>query len=111
MLVQIVTGQTYYIDPSYTDAITGKTHPETGEELIFGINAFAVLNDAIYLLQAGDSLYLNGFSGMSITVPETVNLHLTDSAVPLLEAGQAAANASYSGDIVTVISGSTFGSN
>ena len=110
MLVQIVTGQTYYIDPSYTDAITGKTHPETGEELIFGINAFAVLNDAIYLLQAGDSLYLNGFSGMSITVPETVNLHLTDSAVPLLETGQAAANASYSGDIVTVISGSTFGS-
>ena len=110
MLVQIVAGQTFYVDPSYTDAITGQTHSITGEELFFGVNAFALLSDALPVLQAGDSLYINGLSSESITVPETVSLYLTDSAAPLLRIGQDTAAASYSGDIVTVISGSMFGS-
>ena len=110
MLVQIVVGQTYYVDPLYTEAITGKTHPVTGEELIFGVNAFDVLSDADAVLQAGDSLYVNGLASDSITVTKTVSLYLTDSAAPLLKIGQTALFASYSGDIVTVISGSTFGS-
>ena len=110
MLVEIVTGQTYYVDPSYTDAITGKTHPVTGEELIFGINAFEAVGDANTVLQAGDSLYINGLASDSITVPKTVSLYLTNSASPLLKIGQDVSTASYSGDIVTTISGSTFGS-
>ena len=110
MLVEIVTGQTYYVDPFYTTAITGKTHPVTGEELIFGVNAFSILSDADAVLQAGDSLYINGLASDSITVPETVSLYLTNSTSPLLHIGQDKSSASYSGDIVTTISGSTFGS-
>ena len=110
MLVEIVTGQTYYVDPTYTESTTGKIHPVTGEELIFGINAFAVLIDATAVLQAGDSLYINGLASDSITVPETVSLTLTNSTSPLLQVGQDKSTASYSGDIVTTISGSTFGS-
>ncbi len=110
MLTQIVTGQTYYVDPSYTEATTGKTHPVTGEELIFGINAFEALADANTVLQAGDSLYINGLSSDSITVPKTVSVTITNSVSPLLKIGQDTSAASYSGDIVTIISGSTFGS-
>ena len=111
MLVQIEPVQPgLYVDPSYTEAITGTTHSITGEVLTFGVNAFALLSDVLPVLQAGDNLYINGFSSESITVPETVSLYLTDSAAPLLRIGQNTAAASYSGDIVTVISGSTFGS-
>ena len=68
MLVQIEPVQPgLYVDPSYTEAITGKTHPVTGEELIFGVNAFDVLSDADAVLQAGDSLYVNGRQGTTST--------------------------------------------
>ena len=110
MLEKTGAEQTFYIDPTYTEAITGQTHSVTGEELFFGVNAFDFLRDAVAVLQAGNSLFINGLSSDSITVPETVSLYLTDSAAPLLRIGQDSATASYSGDIVTVISGSTFGS-
>ena len=91
-----MSNQTFYVDPSYTAAITGKTHATTGEVLNYGVNAFAVLNEAVPALHSGDSLYINGLtSDISVAVP--VSLHLTDSTAPVLAVGPVAAETTASG--------------
>ena len=98
--------QTIYVDPSYTAAITGKTHATTGEVLNYGVNAFAVLNEAVPALHSGDSLYINGLtSDISVAVP--VSLHLTDSTAPVLAVGPVAAETTASGALDIAILGST----
>ena len=101
-----MSNQTFYVDPSYTAAITGKTHATTGEVLNYGVNAFAVLNEAVPALHSGDSLYINGLtSDISVAVP--VSLHLTDSTAPVLAVGPVAAETTASGALDIAILGST----
>ena len=98
--------QTFYVDPLYSESITGKTHSITGEELVYGINAFSILNDMTSVLHAGDRLYIEGVSS-SVSTPETINLFMTNSFVPSLYIGSSEDGLIYSNNVDTIIVGST----
>ena len=101
-----MSNQTLYVDPSYTAAITGRTHSITDEELSYGVNAFSALDDALPGFQDGDSLYVNGIS-QEVAIPGSGAVCMTDSAVPLL-VDDPSGEAALDSGIDIVVKGSSF---
>lgn len=57
-----LSGNAYY-DATYTADITGTTDSHSGEILVYGVNAFSTLNDAIAKTATEKNLYVYNYSG------------------------------------------------
>ena len=79
----------FYVDVAFGTAgegiAEGQVNPITGETLLWGVNAFYYLTDAINKMVPGQNLYINNRQGNSIDVHDQMaNIYLTDSVVPVL---------------------------
>ena len=96
-----------YLDPLFTEeSVAGVVL--NGDELVWDKNAFSVsnINRAVFVTPEGGDLYVNGLS-TSITVNKHVNLHLTNSASPVLSIGPNSASGSTTGNVNVTINNST----
>ncbi len=104
----------FYVDTAFGTAgegiVEGQTNPITGETLLWGVNAFYYLNDALGKMAPGQGLYINGRDGNNVnTRGEVANIYLTNSNIPVIINGYTNGDRTYVGDICVTIQDSTFG--
>ena len=108
----------FYVDIAFGTAgeliVEGQTNSITGETLLWGVNAFYSLTEAVNKISNGQGLYINGRPGYDVsTQGKLTNLYLTDSTVPVLINGFTNDEVVYFGDVEvnivnsTVITGAT----
>ena len=102
----------FYVDVAYGTAgeliPEGAVNPITGETLLFGVNAFYYLNNALDKMAPGQNLYINGRLGNNVaTRGQVANIYLTGSTVPVLINGYTNGDRTYTGDIWVTIEDST----
>ncbi len=103
----------FYVDIAFGTAgegiVEGQTNSITGETLLWGVNAFYSLTEAVNKMSNGMGLYVNGRPGYDVsTQGKIANLYLTDSTVPVLINGYTNDDMIYFGDVEVNIENSTF---
>ena len=116
--VHLMRIDNFYVDVDYGTAgegiEPGQVNPITGEKLIFGVNAFYYLNDALGKMAPGQNLYINNRQGNNVNTADRIaNLYITDSTVPVVingytSGGDTNGSKRYYGDINVTIVNSTF---
>ena len=104
----------FYVDTAFGTAgeniVEGQTNPITGETLLWGVNAFYYLNDALGKMAPGQGLYINGRIGNNVNTGDRMaNIYLTGSTVPVIINGFTTGDQTYVGDVDMTIVDSTFG--
>ena len=98
-----------YVDPSYTAEITGTTHPITGEELEFGVNAYASGGTTSNVPAEGGTIFFKNLDRLSSSIYNdgTYDMVLINTRSNYLYAVPKVANRSYDRDIIVYVDGGT----
>ena len=102
-----------YVDPSYSDETTGLIHSITGEELVFGVNAFDTLVDGGTTTNVpveGGTLFINDldWNSLSIYNDGTYDMVLTNTRGNYLYAIPKMANQTVTRDITVTLEGGDY---
>ena len=98
-----------YVDPAYTAEITGTTHPITGEELEFNVNAYASGGTTTNVPAVGGTIFYNNWDnlGASVYNDGTYDVYAVNLRSNYLYAVPKVANKTYTRDIKVYVEGGT----